>query len=153
MRNLKPNYNAVLAKLVEVNYSDLPKAEVDRSQFIGNSHQLLRSFFGLTFPPRAGVLVPKTQIFLLRHVPLRVRHFLQVGEPQGRSASPISLVFACGIDGQDITYLTRKSWGFVIHPEFVFTIRLKSIPDAILKAWLTIPTCACTLRVGTSALR
>ncbi|WP_265271376.1 hypothetical protein [Nostoc sp. KVJ3] len=34
-----------------MNYSDLPNAEVDRFQFIGNSHQLLRSFFGLTFPP------------------------------------------------------------------------------------------------------
>ncbi|MEH2408333.1 hypothetical protein [Nostoc sp.] len=52
-----------------MNYSDLPKAEVDRSQFIGNSHQLLRSFFGLTFPPRAGVLVPKTQIFFLDMYP------------------------------------------------------------------------------------
>ncbi|MBC6432575.1 hypothetical protein FM036_18145 [Nostoc sp. HG1] len=61
---------------------------------------------------------------------------------------PISLVFAYAIDGekrglegfpllretlreqrailnpegQDITYLTRKYWGFVIHPEFVFTV-------------------------------
>ncbi|WP_230967457.1 hypothetical protein, partial [Nostoc commune] len=61
----------------------------------------LRSFFGLTFPPRAGVLVPKTQIFLLRHI-------------------PISLVFACGIDGQDNVYLTRKFWGFVIDPEESF---------------------------------
>ncbi|QFS52406.1 hypothetical protein GXM_09900 [Nostoc sphaeroides CCNUC1] len=34
-----------------MNYSDLPTAEVDRSQFIANSHQLLRSFFGITFPP------------------------------------------------------------------------------------------------------
>ncbi|MEH2191563.1 MAG: hypothetical protein V7K98_02715 [Nostoc sp.] len=36
----------------------------------------------------------------MQHVPLRVRHFLQVGEPQGRSASPVSLVFAYGIDGE-----------------------------------------------------
>ncbi|MCL6751998.1 hypothetical protein KBT16_13910 [Nostoc sp. CCCryo 231-06] len=47
---------------------------------------------------------------------------------------PISLVFACGIDGQDSIDLTIKSWEFVIHPEFVFTLRLKSIPDAILTA-------------------
>ncbi|KHG40598.1 hypothetical protein OA07_16450 [Aphanizomenon flos-aquae 2012/KM1/D3] len=50
---------------------------------------------GLTFPPRAGVLIPKTQIFLWRHL-------------------PISLVFAYGIDGQDTRYLTKKSWRFLI---------------------------------------
>ncbi len=48
-------------------------------------------FFGLTLPPRTGVLVPKTQIFLLRHV-------------------LISLVFVYGINGQDSTYFTVKSW-------------------------------------------
>jgi hypothetical protein len=41
----------------------------------------LHSFIGLTFPPRAGVLVPKTQILFLQHI-------------------PFSLVFAYGIDGQ-----------------------------------------------------
>jgi hypothetical protein len=49
--------------------------------------QLLRSFFGLTSPPWAGVLVPKTQIFFLQHL-------------------PISLVFAYGIDGQDVLILS-----------------------------------------------
>ncbi|WP_375494376.1 hypothetical protein, partial [uncultured Nostoc sp.] len=38
----------------------------------------------------SGVLIPKTQIFLLRHL-------------------PISLVFAYGIGGQDILYPTRKT--------------------------------------------
>ncbi|MEH2412073.1 hypothetical protein [Nostoc sp.] len=55
---ISPNYHiydglfgVVYLLIILVNYSDLPAAEVDRSQFIGNSHQLLRSFFGLTFPP------------------------------------------------------------------------------------------------------
>ncbi|MEH2347308.1 MAG: hypothetical protein V7K55_04775 [Nostoc sp.] len=90
-----------------MNYSELPTAEVLASRFIGNSHQLLRSFFGLTFPPRAGVMVPKTQIFL----------FFQGETPKAMRHVPISLVFACGIDGQDSTHITRKSWGFVIHLE------------------------------------
>ena len=34
------------------------------SQFIGNSLLELRNSVGLTLPPRAGVLVPKTQILL-----------------------------------------------------------------------------------------
>ncbi len=29
----------------------------------------LHSFIGLTFPPRAGVLVAKTQILFLQHIP------------------------------------------------------------------------------------
>ncbi|MBE9034389.1 hypothetical protein [aff. Roholtiella sp. LEGE 12411] len=91
---------------------ELPRRKTNgASQFIGNSHQLPRSFFGLTFPPRAGVLVPKTQIFF----------FSQGETPRAMQHIPISLVFAYGIDGQDAIYLTRKSWGFVIHPEFVFT--------------------------------
>lgn len=45
---------------------------------------------------------------------------------------PISLVFACGIDGQDISYLTRKFWGFVIHPGLFFCVSKKTILDAIL---------------------
>ncbi|MEH1794176.1 MAG: hypothetical protein V7L17_16240 [Nostoc sp.] len=45
----------------------------------------------------------------MQHIPLRVRHFLQVGEPQGRSASPVSLVFAYGIDGQDQIILSENS--------------------------------------------
>jgi hypothetical protein len=81
---------------------ELPRRKTDgASQFIGNSFQNFVVLKSLRFPPRAGVLVPKTQIFLLQHI-------------------PISLVFACGIDGQDISYLTRKFWGFVIHPVFVF---------------------------------
>ncbi|MEH1792935.1 MAG: hypothetical protein V7L17_09685 [Nostoc sp.] len=44
----------------------------------------------------------------MQHMPLRVRHFLQVGEPAQWSASPISLVFAYGIDGQSINYNTGK---------------------------------------------
>ncbi|MEH2164282.1 MAG: hypothetical protein V7K38_25345 [Nostoc sp.] len=123
-----------------MNYSDLPTAEVDRSQFIGNSHQLLSSFFCLTFPSRAGVLVLNTKIFFLRHIPksswfslvaLMVKNAILRVIPQRAILNP---------EGQDIIYLTRKSWGFVIHPEFVFTLPLKSIPDVILKAWLTIPT-------------
>ncbi|WP_334950260.1 hypothetical protein [Nostoc sp.] len=42
------------------------------------------------------------------------------------------MVFACGIDGQDIHYPTRKSWGFVIHLEESFYLSFKSIPDEIL---------------------
>ncbi|WP_335238249.1 hypothetical protein [Nostoc sp.] len=44
---------------------------------------------------------------------------------------PISLVFACGIDGQDIKYPTRKSWGFVIHLESDF---LESPPIYVQRA-------------------
>nr|ADO19146.1 hypothetical protein Nfla_5701 [Nostoc flagelliforme str. Sunitezuoqi] len=59
------------------------------SQFIGNSQENSVVLVGLTFPPRAGVLVPKTQIFLLQHI-------------------PISLVFAYGIDGQDQIILSEN---------------------------------------------
>ncbi|MBN3870858.1 hypothetical protein [Nostoc sp. JL33] len=52
------------------------------SQFIGNSLQNSVVLESLTFPPRAEVLVPKTQMFFLQHI-------------------PVSLVFAYGIDGQD----------------------------------------------------
>ncbi len=52
------------------------------SQFIRNSLQNFVVLESLTFPPRAGVLVPKTQIFFLQHI-------------------PVSLVFAYGIDAQD----------------------------------------------------
>ncbi len=85
-----------------MNYSDLPTAEVGASQFIGNS-------------------LKNSAVFL-------VLHSLQGQEswfPRPKSFSCniylISLVFAYGIDGQDIEDFTRKSWGFVIHPEFVFT--------------------------------
>jgi|UPI0005A75C74 hypothetical protein len=60
--------------------------------------QKLHSFFGLTFPLWAGVLpIPK---FFSGYTYL------------------YSLVFAYGIGGQDIEYLTRKSWVFVIHLVF-----------------------------------
>ncbi len=49
------------------------------------------SSIGLTFPPRAEVLAPKTQIFFLQHI-------------------PFSLVFAYGIDGQDDIYFTRRAF-------------------------------------------
>ncbi|MBN3872811.1 hypothetical protein [Nostoc sp. JL33] len=61
---------------------ELPRRKTDgASQFIGNSLQNSVVLESLTFPPRAGVLVPKTQIFFLQHI-------------------PISLVFAYGIDGE-----------------------------------------------------
>ena len=60
------------------------------SQFIGNSFQNSIVLVSLTFPPRAGVLVPKTQIFFLQHI-------------------PISLVFAYGIDGQYQIILSENS--------------------------------------------
>ncbi|RCJ22062.1 hypothetical protein A6V25_24495 [Nostoc sp. ATCC 53789] len=63
--------------------SELPHRKTDgASQFIRNSLQNFVVLESLTFPPRAGVLVPKTQIFFLQHI-------------------PVSLVFAYGIDGQD----------------------------------------------------
>ncbi|MHC5670941.1 hypothetical protein [Nostoc sp.] len=79
---------------------------------------------------------------------------------------PISLVFACGIDGQDTKYLTRKSWGFVIHLELIF-YQVKnqfqmqsSLRDASLREAPPTRTCPAhnphlmsTLKVGTSATR
>jgi hypothetical protein len=63
-----------------VNYPAVRRTGLPNSSGIANKNFV--ALVGLTFPPRAGVLVPKTQIFLLQHV-------------------PISLVFAYGIDGQD----------------------------------------------------
>jgi hypothetical protein len=80
------------------------------------------------FPPRAGVLVPKTQIFLLRHLPIqlgfRLRHWWS--RPN---------------------YFIRKFWRFVIHPVFVFAEAKKQywmqslLRDAVrVHPPLTIPT-------------
>ncbi|MBD2386663.1 hypothetical protein [Cylindrospermum sp. FACHB-282] len=57
-------------------------------------------------------MVPKTQIFSLRHL-------------------PISLVFAYGIGGQDMNILPENLG--IPHPsEYLFLLCKKSIPDAIL---------------------
>ncbi|WP_335214899.1 hypothetical protein [Nostoc sp.] len=103
-----------------MNYSDLPTAEVDRSQFIGNSLNNSIVFLVLHSLLLSGVLIPKTQIFLLRHV-------------------PISLVFAYGIGGQDTTLLENllprgdaRSYR-IRHPSGIcFYLCFKSIPDVIL---------------------
>ncbi|MBD2474480.1 MULTISPECIES: hypothetical protein [Nostocaceae] len=55
----------------------------------------LRSSFGLTFPPRAGVLVPKTHNFFWQPV-------------------PVSLVFACGSEAQDGSSLPQEFAHFVL---------------------------------------
>ncbi|MCC5615817.1 hypothetical protein LC605_12205 [Nostoc sp. CHAB 5836] len=68
----------------------------------------------------SGVLVAKTQILFLQHI-------------------PISLVFAYGIDGQDFSILPEKQAGFVIHLELIFYLCFKSIPDVILNKSYSSP--------------
>jgi hypothetical protein len=74
---------------MKVKTCELPRRKTDgASQFIGNSLQNFVVLESLTFPPRAGVLVPKTQMFLfsqgetpkaMRHLPIqlgfRLRHW------------------------------------------------------------------------------
>ena len=51
---------------------------------------LYRNIVSLTVPPQAGVLVPKTHIFL--------------------ATRPLSLVFAWGVGGQDTLTLSRTRY-------------------------------------------
>ncbi|MCC5613957.1 hypothetical protein LC605_02460 [Nostoc sp. CHAB 5836] len=67
---------------------------------IGNSLQNFVVLESLTFPPLVRSLGSQDPNFFLQHI-------------------PTSLVFAYGIDGQDISYPTRKSWG--LDAEFAFT--------------------------------
>ena len=62
---------------------ELPRRKTDgASQFIGNSHQLLRSFFWSYIPSKGRSPGSQDPNFLLQHI-------------------PVSLVFAYGIDGQE----------------------------------------------------
>ncbi len=119
------NYLYLLGSL----FSELPRRKTDgASQFIGNSLQDIVVLESLTFPPKAEVLVPKTQIFypersrsrsvsqrrvLLRHLPIqlgfRLRHWW---------SRPNNSI--------------RKFWRFVMHPVFVFADAKKQYAYAIL---------------------
>ncbi|MCL6751857.1 hypothetical protein KBT16_13110 [Nostoc sp. CCCryo 231-06] len=57
----------------------------------------------------------------MRHIPISLVFAYAIdGEKRGLEGFPQRAIL--NPEGQDITYLTRKYWGFVIHPEFVFTV-------------------------------
>jgi hypothetical protein len=108
-----------------VNYSDLPTEPSLSFSIHREQPQKLHSFFGITFPPRAGVLVPKIQIFY----PERSRRVFLQYVPN----KPLIVLMV-----KTLSILPEKQVGFVI--QNLFLPSKKSISDAILNPRYSSPT-------------